>query len=111
MGSSSTALFSVPLLWALLAPSIAVLARCRVRVVIAVVLTPLAIVLLATLISAPTGWGHAQDLGSDDFTNTGALVYLIVFTLLADAAGLALAAALVGGSRFVRSRAARGHVS
>jgi hypothetical protein len=95
----------IPLLFALVAPGCAVVAGCRLRVVIAVAFAPVGLVLLATVISAPTGWGSARAPGSDDLTNTGALVYLVFFTLVAQLAGLVLAAAAAGVSRFVRSRA------
>ena len=111
MGSLRSSLFSAPLLWALLAPTVAVLVHRRVRVVIAVVLIPLALVLLATLISTPTDWGHAKDPGSDDVTITGALTYLLLFTLIAEAVGGVLAAIVGGGLRHIRSRAARGQAS
>jgi hypothetical protein len=78
----------------------------RLRTAIAVAFTPLGIVLLATLISAPTGWGQARASGPDDLTNSGALVYLIFFTLVAELAGLLVAAVTAAISRVVRSRAA-----
>jgi hypothetical protein len=101
-----SALFDAPLLWALLVPAFAVLAKCRLRIVFAVVIVPLVLVLLA-LISAPTGWGRAKSPDSDDLTNTGALIYLAFYTLVAEAAGVALATATALGSRFLRSRTAR----
>jgi hypothetical protein len=56
-------------------------------------------VVLATLISAPTGWGQQAD---GDVTNTDSLVYLVGFTLVATLAGLVIAAVTAGVSRFVR---------
>jgi hypothetical protein len=100
-----SAVFLSPLLLALVGPDCAVVAGYRLRVVIAVAVVPVGLVLLATLISAPTGWGHAKEPGSDDLTNTGGLVYLVVFTLVAELAGLVVAALTAGVSRFVRSRA------
>jgi hypothetical protein len=104
----ASAIFLSPLLFALVAPGCALVAGGRLRTVIAVAFAPLGIVLVATLISAPTGWGHARESGSDDLTNTGALVYLIFFTVVAELAGLVVAALTAGISRLVRSRAADG---
>jgi Na+-driven multidrug efflux pump len=106
--SLNSALFLSPLLLALVGPGCAVVAGCRLRIVIAVAFVPVGLVLVATLISALTGWGDAKEPGSDDLTNTGGLVYLVFFTLVAELAGLVVAALTAGVSRFVRSRAVDG---
>jgi hypothetical protein len=102
-----TALFLSPLLLALVAPGCAVVAGSRLRAVIAVALVPVGLVVLATLISARTGWGQARATGSDDLTNTGGLVYLIFFTLVAELTGLVVAVVTAGILRLVTRRERR----
>ncbi|HEY1480568.1 MAG TPA: hypothetical protein VGF46_11085 [Gaiellales bacterium] len=99
-------LYLTPLLVALLAPGSAVLAGCRLRVVIAVVFVPLVVVVLAALISAPTGWGQTRHPEDDGLTNTAGLLYLIFYTVVAQLAGIVVAVVAAGVSRLVGPRAA-----
>ena len=98
------ALSLTPRLLALVAPACAFVAGLRLRVIVAIALVPLVLVLVATLISAHTSWGSATAHGSDDLTNTGRLVYLAFFTVVAELAGLVAAAVTAVVSRVVRSR-------
>ena len=90
------------LLVALLGPACAVVTGRRTRIVLAAALVPVALVVVATLISAATGWGPAK--ADDDFENTGVLIFLVFFTAVAAVAGLVLAALGAGVSRIVHSK-------
>ena len=100
MDTARSWLFLSPLLVALVAPGCAVFARLRLRVVLAVAFVPLALVLVATLVSAPTAWGRASV--DDDLTNNGGLVYLVGFTLVFTLVGLVVAALTAGVVRVAR---------
>jgi hypothetical protein len=97
-------LYLCPLLFALLAPGCAVLAGCRLRVVVALASAPLALVVLAALISAPTGWGNERIPDSEGATHTAGLLYLIFYTAVAQLAGIVVAVIAAVASRLARSR-------
>ena len=93
-------LFLAPLMLALVAPALVPILRARFRWTIPAAFVPACLVVLAALASAPTHWGHAKAAGSDDFTNTGDLAFLVLFALAAGVIGLTLAIVVWGVVRW-----------
>jgi hypothetical protein len=77
----------VALLLALATPIVAAFAGTRLRSSIAISLVPGALLALATPLSALTAWGGRTTPGSDDVSNTGALLVAAVLALMAGVLG------------------------
>jgi hypothetical protein len=101
-----SALYLAPLLVSLVGPGVVVVCGARPRWAFAVAFAPLCLVLIATLASAPTHWGHAKATGSDDLENTGALIYLAFYALCTGLVGVAAGVVAWGGRRRLLGRAA-----
>src|SRR3954467_6334738 len=97
-------------LWAMIviagaAPIVSALVGMRLRSSIVISLVPGVILALGTLVSLATAWGGRTASGSDDVTNTGALLVAAVLTLMAGALGDCIAGVVTrvrSGNRWSR---------
>jgi hypothetical protein len=97
-------------LWAMIviagaAPIVSALAGTRLRSSIVISVVPGVILVLATLASTATAWGGHTAPGSDDVSNTGALLVAAVLTLMAGALGDCIASVVTrvrSGNRWSR---------
>jgi hypothetical protein len=85
------AVLSAAIVIAIATPIVAALAGMRLRWSIVISLAPAAALALATLVSAATTWGGRTASGSEDVSNTGALLVAAVLTLMAGVMGVCIA--------------------
>lgn len=85
------AVLSAAIVIAIATPIVAALAGVRLRWSIVISLVPGALLVLATVASRPTAWGGRAAQGSEDVSNSGALLVAAVLTLMAGVMGLCIA--------------------
>jgi hypothetical protein len=85
------AVLSAMIVVAVSAPIVSALIGMRLRSSIAISLVPGGVLALAMLVSVATAWGGRTAAGSDDVSNTGALLVAAVLTLMAAVLGVCIA--------------------